>query len=226
MSYQVRQLGLGGILDQAVTLVKNHFGLLLAVTLVLQIPYGLAQGFVTNSSTPELPENPTQQDLVAFQQATMKSLVVTMPLLLVAAYVVLPITNAAMVYAIASAYLDKTTTVGGAFQHAFRQIFPLLWTWLLVGLCVMGGMMLCIIPGIIAAFWFGLATQVVVIEGTYGMPALKRSRELMKGNIATLFVLGLLIGAINACIVGGASIIPEKHLAVVAQVLASSITTI
>ena len=41
----------------------------------------------------------------------------------------------------------------------------------------MGGMILCIVPGILAAFWFALATQVVVIEGVAGFAAMKRSKS-------------------------------------------------
>ena len=79
-------------------------------------------------------------------------------------------------------------------------------TWFLVGLAIMGGMILCLVPGILAAFWFSLATQVVVIEGVAGFAAMKRSKQLMAGNIGTIFVLGLLIGLINVGIGFGASL--------------------
>ena len=80
-----------------------------------------------------------------------------------------PITNAAVVYAISNAYLEKPISVGGSVKRAFQRILPLIWTWFLVGLAIMGGMILCFVPGILAAFWFALATQVVVIEGVAGI---------------------------------------------------------
>ena len=112
-------------------------------------------------------------------------------------YVITPITNAALVYAISNAYLEKPISVGESFKKAFQRILPLIGTWFLVGLAIMGGMILFVVPGILAAFWFSLATQVVVIEGVAGFAAMKRSRQLMAGNIGTIFALGLLIGLIN-----------------------------
>ena len=39
MQYQIKQLGLGGILDQAFSLIKNHFGLLFGIVAVSIIPF-------------------------------------------------------------------------------------------------------------------------------------------------------------------------------------------
>ena len=90
------------------------------------------------------------------------------------------------------------SVVGESFKRAFQRIPPLIGTWFLVVLAIMGGTILCLVPGILASFWFSLATQVVVIEGVAGFAAMKRSKQLMAGNIGTIFVLGLLIGLINA----------------------------
>ena len=90
---------------------------------------------------------------------------VSIPIALVAVYIIAPITNAAVVYAVSNAYLEKPISVGGSIKRAFQRILPLMWTWFLAGLAIMGGMILCVVPGILAAFWFSLATQVVVIEG-------------------------------------------------------------
>lgn len=226
MRYQVRELKLGEILDQAVALTKNHFGLLLSITAVLQIPFGLLQGFVGNALLPAQPVNPSPAETVAYQQAAFQTLFVTAPLILVYIYIVVPITNAATVYAIANAYLEKPITTGQAFKHALRRIGGLLWTWLVFGLAVMGGLMLCIVPGILAAFWFALSTQIVVVEGISGIPALKRSMALVRGSLGTMIMLGLIVGIINYAIAFGAALIPQAHLQTITSVLVTSITSI
>src|SRR5262249_21582119 len=156
--------------------------------------------------------NPTPEQTMAVTFGVMR---VSLPIVLLGAYVIAPITNAALVYGISNAYLEKPISVGGSFKPAFQRILPLLRTLLLVRLAIMGGMLLCVVPGILAAFWFGLATQVVVIEGVAGFAALKRSKQLMAGNIGAVFVLGLLIGLINAGITFAANLIPQPHVQVV-----------
>ena len=91
------------------------------------------------------------------------------------------------------------------------MIIPLYWTWLLLTIAVSVGFVLCFVPGIIAMFWFSLATQIVVVERMNGIADLKRSRELMRGNIGTVFVLGLVLGMISVSAQGGALMIPQAH---------------
>lgn len=215
MSYQIRQLNLGGILDDAVQLTKNNFGLLFGITSALLIPYLVVEGFIELAISPVLPPNPKPEDVLAFQQEALKLLPITVPMALVAALVIMPVTNAAMIRAIANRYLGKTATVGQSIGSAFRGILPLVGTWVLLFLAVAGGMLLCIVPGILAAFWFTLSTQVVVLEGSAGTAALSRSKELMTGNIGTFFVLSLLIAVINISVGFAAAFIPQAHVRVV-----------
>src|SRR5262249_20182855 len=95
MRYEIRELGLGEILDQAVKLTKNHIGVLLGVTGVLLIPYNLISGFVQVFSATKLPLNPTPEQVVA---ASFGNLAIVLPVTLIGAYVIVPITNAAVVY--------------------------------------------------------------------------------------------------------------------------------
>jgi hypothetical protein len=223
MRYTIRELKLNEILDQAVNLTKDHFGVLLGITAVLLIPFEIIAGFIQVANIPTLPPNAPPD--VALQ-ATFRALGVALPIILLTFYVVTPITNAAMIHAIANAYLEKPISVGGSFQHALQRILPLIGTWLLVGLAFMGGIILCVVPGILALFWFALATQVVVIEGAWGFAAMKRSRKLMAGNIGTIFVLGLLIGLISFGIQLAVSLIPQLYVRVVASSIIAGVVTI
>lgn len=224
MRYQIRQLGLGGILDQTFTLIKDHLGMLLAITGVLLIPYQAISGLVQVMFMPQLPPNPTLDQLKAFQGST-GNLWIILPVQLLGVLVV-PITNAALAYAVANAYLDKPISLGSAYGKALRRFFPLIWTWFLLALAVIGGLILCFVPGILAAFWFTLATQIVVIEDLSGPAALKRSKLLMTGNIGTFFALSLLLGIINTGLTVSMLAIPQPHARMIVLAILTGIETI
>jgi hypothetical protein len=210
MRYEIRGLKLGGVLDEAIKLTKNHFGAFFGVMAVTILPLGLVNAGVQLALLPAMPPNPTMEDLLAIQAAQLENAPILIGLL---ALLVLPIANAAQIHIVANTYLGKPASVGSAIGSAFSSLIPLYWTWFLLFAAVMGGTILCLIPGIIAAFWFTLATQVVVIEKISGIDALKRSREIMRGNIGDVFVLGLVIGIIAFGIQIGTQFIPQIHAA-------------
>ncbi len=225
MSYQIRQLSLGGILDQAVSLTKNHLGSLFTIVAVTLLPLTLAMSFAQLSLLPAISIPPSMEQIQAYAIAQEKHSVLfnSLSLLTVIATI---ISNAAIVHGIAATYLGKPVTTGGAVGRALRAFFPLLWTNFLMGFAIMGGLILLVIPGILAAFWFALAGQVVVVEGVSGFKALKRSKALMKGNIGTLIVLGLVIGAISAGVHFAALFIPQPHARIVVSSVIGGIMTI
>jgi hypothetical protein len=223
MRYTIQVLKLGEILDQAVKLTKDHFGVLIGITGILLIPFNLISGCMQISMIQPPPPNPTPEQAMAFFVAMMR---VTIPLLVFALLVIAPLTNAAIVHAIANAYREKPISVGGAVKRAFQRILPLIGTWFLAAIVIMVGWILCFVPGILAAFWFSLVTQVVVVEGVAGIAAMKRSKQLMAGNIGTIFVLGLLIGLINGGVTLGAGLIPQPHMRIVAIAVVNAVLTI
>jgi len=225
MKYEIRELSIGEILDQAITLTKNHFGSFFSVVAVTLLPIGLIQAGVNIAIMPETPLIPTPEELAAIEKAQMENLPIIggMGLLVL---LVVPIANAALVRIVAHSYLGKNTSTGDAVGSAFGLLLPLYWTWIILTIAVMGGMILLVIPGIIAAFWFSLATQVVVVERVSGVAALKRSRKLMRGNVGTVFVLGIVLGIISSGMQIGAIGIPQIHVRTLASVVISCVFTI
>ncbi|MBC8115830.1 MAG: hypothetical protein H7062_15705 [Candidatus Saccharimonas sp.] len=212
MKYQIKQLGLGGILDQAISLLKNHFGLLFGIVAMTIIPFMSILGLV-------------QVSIMAggdLQTGMIIGLIGNLFFI----YVLTPLVNAAVIHAVASAYLSRPTTLGQCFSHASQRFLALLGTSILMGLAIVGGVLLCVVPGILFALWFMLAQHVAVLEGSSGSAALGRSKALMQGNVGTGFVLGLVILIINFGIVLGAGIIPQPHTRVVAVALAQGIGTL
>lgn len=226
MKYEIKELGVSAILDQSFKLIQENFKLLAGITVPLVIPFALIQGFAAMVAAPQLPQNPNREAMEAYYRAMLGMAVYTVPLFLIFAYIVVPITNAAMLYAISRVYLAQPTTVGQSFRFAISRILPLMWTWILTGLVVLGGMVLCVVPGIIFSFWYALVTQVLVLEGLSGWEAMKRSKALMKGNMGNLFLLMLIVALINGSAGGIAGMIWQPHIKAVVSAIAQCLGTL
>lgn len=101
MPYKIQQLGLGGILDQAITLVKNHFGLLFQIMLMTLIPWGILSGAIQLSVLPSPPPNGSPEDMAKYVQSVLGYLPLIYGLAIVGGLIVLPIANAAVIYSVA-----------------------------------------------------------------------------------------------------------------------------
>ncbi len=229
MRYEIKALSLGGVLDQALAVTKNHFAVLLILTAIFVLPASLpvnliqavAQSKIQPATT--LPEMMRNQQIL---QAEMAKYGPWMMILGLAQIILLPLSNGALVNAVANAYLGREVSVGGSIKAALARIFPLLWTWFVLGLVVMLGFLLLIIPGILFAFWYGLATQVAVIEKVSGPAALKRSKAVIKGHIGEYFVLSLVMGVLMIALSMGAAFVPQPHLSALAITLLQVASTI
>jgi hypothetical protein len=222
MRYEIKQLNVGGILDQAIKLTTNHFKLLFSITLVMMAPFAVIVGLLSSFVTPTIDAANPPAPGAEFSAVSLPIALAIGLLSIVNILVVYPLTVAALTHAIASVYLQKPTSVGNSFSRAFRVLGPLIVTGILVYLIIVVGTILCIIPGIIASFILFLTTQVVVVEGVWGMDALKRSRQLMKGNVGTAVVLIILIFIIQLGLSFGGNLIPQKQIGAVVTALFQS----
>jgi hypothetical protein len=225
MAYRIQHLGLGGILDQAIAITKNHFGLLFGIMVCLLIPYQLIVNFAQLAIAPELPANPSFEDIMAAQREVAQFWPLSLAAGAVGLLLVIPVTNAAVIHAISKKYLGQDVSAGEAIKRGFALLLPLLGTTILMSLAIMGGLILLIIPGILFALWFGLAQHVVVIERLSGFAALKRSKQLVRPYLGTFLVLGIIVFVINFAIGLAAGLIPQPHLRAIIAVLLGAVTT-
>jgi hypothetical protein len=86
---------------------------------------------------------------------------------------------------------DSNTGVVQNIKLAWPKIIPLFLVTLLMGLIVLGGFMLFVIPGIIFMIWFAFGNFIVVFENKRGVDALFTSKEYMKGNFLAVLGRGL-----------------------------------
>jgi len=74
VKYEIKELSLGQILDQAITLMKNHFGAFFGVVAVTLLPFSLLQAGVNLAIMPEIPLMPTPEEALAIQAAQLEHL--------------------------------------------------------------------------------------------------------------------------------------------------------
>ena len=212
MQYQIKKLELGGILDQSFTIIRQHAGLLFGIVAVSIIPLQLIVGLGGHF----LKENGVDPS-VSIAIVAGSSLLL-MPVALLA--------NIAVVHAVASVYLSRSTTISECFGHAARRFLPAVGTFILMMLAVFGGFLLFIIPGIVFSFWFLLSQQVTILESIAGSQALKRSRALMRGNVGTAFVLLFVVGIFNVCVSLAAAVIPTDVGKLIAGAIVQGFTVL
>jgi hypothetical protein len=121
-----------------------------------------------------------------------------------------------------------TRTVG----ELFGAVGPVLWTLLgaevLATIGIVGGLILLIVPGLVAlTYWSGIIPAIVV-ERTGVLGAFRRSQELVTGNglrVFAIIVITVLIGSIVANVIAIAlSPLPRYVDLYVASVVANAVT--
>ncbi len=106
------------------------------------------------------------------------------------------------IYLTAARAVGKAHAIGNdaPVVGAAIRLFPIwLITTIMVGIAVIAGLFLLIIPGIWLAIMFNMYTPVIAVEGKSPMAALRRSFELVKGyfweTVGFLLIVGLIGGA-------------------------------
>lgn len=94
-----------------------------------------------------------------------------------------------------------------AFGESLSYLGPLLAAYALVGLWVLGGLILLIIPGVILAIRYSLTHWAVLIEHERGSAALARSRQIVVAHmgkvVGNLLVAGLLVALVSGTVIFG-----------------------
>lgn len=180
MSYEIRAMSFGEILDAGFRLLRDHALLLVGIAAVVYLPLALVSAFVGVA------------DPLTVSPLT---IAVTVVLMVVLVIVAMPIITAGITHALGELYLGRPVTLSDSLQAGLAILLPLMGTWILAGLAVLGGVLLLIVPGIYLALAFMLLTQVMVLENVFGTRALGRSRELMRGHMLRGFGV-LFVGAV------------------------------
>jgi hypothetical protein len=195
MRYEIREMAFGEILDTGFRLLRDHFVLLFTISAALNIPLALFGDLL---------------EAAAGQSVGFAVGVGAVTFLLF--LTIGPIIGAASTHAIGELYLGREATLGESFGKGVEILIPLIGTSILSSIAVMGGLVLLIVPGVWVALGIIVLSQVMVLEGVFGMAALTRCFELMKGQrlraFGILFVVVLIQAVIGAGVGFVAGVIP------------------
>jgi hypothetical protein len=191
MTYDIRPLSFGEILDRAFRVFLDNFALLFAIAATVWIPSGIILA---------------TSGIIGRPAANVLNLLFLM--------VAGPVMQAALTVAVAEAYLDRPIAIVEAYRAARPIIMPLLGTYLLVGVVLLapglliGGtyfiakplFVIALIIYLVVMFYFigcwSLTGPVMIVERRFGMSAPRRSRELVLGSwwrtVGILFVASII----------------------------------
>src|ERR1700733_10336786 len=132
MRYELRPLGVGGVLDQSIALFKDRLGLFVTILLILRIPTTAVMQYAVLSNMAQMPLQPTDAQMNEFFGRMMRLyFLVLAPWLLFYVFVVAPLSDAALIYATGRSYLGQSVTLRESLRAALRRYFPMLWTSIL-----------------------------------------------------------------------------------------------
>ncbi len=104
------------------------------------------------------------------------------------------ILSGALTYGVVQQIRGRHASMGQCLGVGLARALPVLGVAILAGLIIVLGMVLCIVPGVIAACVLWVAVPVAVIERPGVIASLNRSRDLTHGYKALIFVIFLLLG--------------------------------
>ena len=114
-----------------------------------------------------------------------------------------PVMMVALTTAVASVYLDRPVTIGDAYRAVGNVFKPVIGTALLLDLLMLLGFIALVVPGIYFAVCWSLVVPVMIVEHRFGMIALRRSRQLVRGawwQTLGIFLVATLIIRIPAAV--------------------------
>jgi hypothetical protein len=194
-----RPMGIGEILSTAFQLYRRHWRTLLTIAAVVVVPLTLLHYLLG--------------DLVRTQGETTRNGVVETAswsvgiaglLTALASILMYLVLTGAITRAVAAEVAGQDPSVEQSYRFGFHRLGSVLLVSVLVGLAIIGGLILLIIPGIYIGVRLAVSIEALVVEGRRGTEAMGRSWELVGGHwwhaFGTIVVGGLLTGIVNAVI--------------------------
>lgn len=190
---ELRPMSIGDIFDATFKLYVKRFVPFMIIGLIVYLPFAAAVGLVFALATQT--GGPDEAAVVA---AMLGALVFMLVMIFV-----MPLCQGAMIHNISAAFLGENQTAVASYGRALPKLLRVIGAGLLYGLIIMLGFFALIVPAIIFGVWFMLTIPVVMLENHGVIDSLKRSKQLMSGNLGKGFLV-LLAGGLLAGLCSGA----------------------
>jgi len=213
-------MGIGEILSTALQLYRRHWRTLWAIAAVVVVPLTVLQYLFgdwirTREGTSS---NPMMSPWS--WAASAASLVAVL-----AGLLMFSLLTGAITRAVAAEVAGQDPSLEQSYRFGFHRLGSVLLVSVLVGLAVVAGLIVFIIPGIYIGFRLAASAQALVVEGRRPTQAMGRSWALVGGHwwhvFGTLVVAGLLTGIVNAVITS-----PFNSMSWFVQAIAAAVATV
>jgi hypothetical protein len=241
MLAQLRPMSIGDILDTAFRLYRNHLGTYLVIAVIVYVPYSMAIALIEVVTEAMAPATASGKNVVIYAAAetlfaafaaqpappavpdlspwlalvTVLAAAASFLLFMVLVY---PLCTAALVINVSSSYLGHELSAVESYRRAFGRVVTLIGAQILVGVVILVGFVMCVVPGVLFSLWYMLVPVVVMLEHTDMTQSLARSKALMAQNLGKGFLLGLAVSLLGMLITLAATevfqLIPWPHPAI------------
>ena len=185
----------GGIFSTALEIYRRNAVKLLAIVAVIVIPLSLISFFIVRALVTPGTETAEVggQTIEIPERRSLFVLLLAAAIGAAIAIIINSILQAATMRGAALATLGEPVDISESYRWGLRRFGSVLLVAVLIGLGVLGGLILLIIPGIIFLVMWSVSIPAVVVEGQRGTSAMRRSWNLVKGHF--WFVLGVVVVA-------------------------------
>lgn len=185
---EVPDVGVMALMAQAWVYFKGRWKTLVGIYLLFYVPMFLVGGVIGLMVVMLVAPVYTGQSIMP-QVTNSIYLFLGVMILILVGVVLSFVGQLAMYFGISKKY--QGIGVIGAYKKAWGKLGAWWWMMMLAGMAVYGGILLFVIPGILASMYFMMVAFVLVDEDWGGMSGLTKSKFYMKENI--LFVMGRMI---------------------------------
>jgi hypothetical protein len=200
----MRPLNLGETLDASIKIVRSRWKTLATVMLVIALPIQLANIIIIKSTT-DVYQVGTSLSSTADTATTYSdegAYIAGQTLMLALSLLGYLLGTVACYRAIADTYLGRETSASASLRFAGSRLGATLWLTIVLALGLVLGFLAFIVPGIWLYIAWSVVYPVMLVEGTGGFAALKRSFKLVEtrwwataGRMAVAFIL---VGVVTA----------------------------
>jgi uncharacterized protein YybS (DUF2232 family) len=195
---------LGEILSEAFRIYKENAAKLMVIVAVVVVPLSFVSALLGRL----LGEPEAHRVKILGQPATIeysRSLGVTLAAVIIAAaigVIIWAILQAAMLRGAAQATIGDAVDVEASYRWGLRRFGSVLLLAILVGIVVVVGLILLVIPGIIFLVFLSVSEPALIVENRRGTEAMSRSWNLVRGHFWHALVV-ILLAAIITWVVQG-----------------------
>jgi hypothetical protein len=230
----IRPRTLGEILSAAFDVYKTNAANLVLIVAVVVVPLS----FISALSI-HLVGTPDEHTVQVLGQphtiVSSRSFAAAVAVAIIAAaigVIISAVLQAAILRGAAEATIGDPVDVEASYRWGFRHFGSVLLLAVLVGLTVVVGLILLVIPGLIFLVFFSVSVPALVVENRRGTKAMGRSWNLVSGHfwhaVAVILVAAILAGIVGGIIgaLGGSSWVLRWIFGAIAQIITSPFTAL